>query len=226
MADKDKDKPAVTLDDVLKSIASVADGVKGVSTRVGAMETRFATQKVANTPAVPTVDTSGGPDPVTDPEGFQKHVKGQIDAGVSAGLKTITDAQTNSASIGKLHARLIEAHPALAKSPGLVEQAAEAIVQRAVSKGLTAKDAMFANEDQFIEDVAAETNKRIEVFRKEAGVDAAPSENDDSDDPAFPPGGMGGIFGKPGKRADEDKDLPTMAEQMAKQSAELFAPKT
>lgn len=114
-------------------------------------------------------DFSGLPDPITEPDAYQKEFSKRISANLQAKFErdqAQRDAQAaaqrdQGARVDGLWGDFEEKYPDLAEHKDLVEVAAIAVANKARAKGVDVQKYMFTASDQYIEDVAQEMKKRF-----------------------------------------------------------------
>jgi hypothetical protein len=147
-----------TVEDLQKQVADLAKQLERSNTE------RLATI-AAGTPVFqqqtpleqPQVDTSGLPDPITDPEGFNKGLNDRISRAVETAQRNVSIEQSNQQSIQQradaLWEDFSEKYPWLKDKQDLVEFVAGKVAQRAQGKGLDLSRYMFVTPDLFFGDV-------------------------------------------------------------------------
>lgn len=155
-------------------------------------------------PAPVQVSVEGLPDPITAPEAYAKalneRISGAITTGIEGRIEYAEASRQHKASSQAGHQERADAlweefretYPDLAEDETLVEVAVRRVSQRAQRRGVDLDTYMFRTSENFMADVAAETRKVQEKYKKADKPEPKPGEGQGAQDD---PGRTGGIFG-------------------------------
>jgi hypothetical protein len=141
----------------------------------------------------PKIDTSGLPDPVSDPEGHTAQLTARIAAAVEArAVKRIEAIAAENAARAEqvnrtkqLWDQFEENYPDLADNRDFVEIAAVRVAEKAQARGVDMQKYMTVGAEQFLADVAEETKRRfgkaIEAERDTTDEEEEPTADNSAD---------------------------------------------
>lgn len=154
-------------------------------------------------PQVPQVDFSKLPDPYMDLDAYNRALQEQVTAVVKSQMTqnapSPAPAQPETAAIPddaaqELWGDFSEAYPQYANSQGLVQFAAQNVVNKAIRRKIDANRYVFGQTEMFFADVDKELKKMLGGVKLEEPA-GEKGKGDDADDPDPDPSRTAGIFG-------------------------------
>lgn len=217
--EQDKDKKSVSPSDI-EALQAKLDRLEETTQTLRASNAALmaGTQKTdVKAPEFAEVSFEGLPDPVADPENYQKQLNARINAALRTNVEAMagyqTDLQQQQASQASrtdgLWKEFAENHPKLAEHPDFVEVAARKVIARANTRGLDTEKYMFSASAQFIEDVAKEMEGTFgKVLEADKDGDGDEDKGEDGDNAAAASSDRTGLdirpASKPNGKADDN----------------------